>query len=612
MAASLTRLVIIGAKEPSHEKIVTLARVLDVDSPDHIFFFDGTEKTDTILSSAFRKDDSSIYGYATKHTEAIVTRDVVATDRNRMKLLGDSGIKVGLDYATPDFDSMTDIDIANWYRRDEIAEDRRKAEQKETQQQPTKLTIDDLISFAASGDITNGDEENEGEDEPETDIGDISAAEIQFDDKAADDAEAILESVLGDTQARTEKAKREQEKREQQRRAQERKRAAQKPTSKHGDDKKPSRPHDKIEPQPKKRGFITRATGSTPPYLRALSPAERAAQDYVVKVQNIMAAVAFSGGEPGSRGKIIFVTSGKGGTGKTTVSWCLAAAFAAYYAATGRKDAVCLVEADYRSPKFQRKLNIPNTMSINNIARTLTSNDEIALVKDEVRSIISSNLFYDTDYDINYLACAYETEDVIDTNQMTSAIVQSVKYLANTGATVIIDGGIFSEKSYSLLDSMIVSVLAHDIIVVGDATSVDETDRTLRILATGGTRGRYTSSQQQRVAIDGIRVVMNRANLKSGQVQEFQNAVSPFKVIAALPDVPDLSPANQSVLTQCFVKYLPKGVQRALVNRMGQSLRDLGFSGSVAVFRNAKNGNGNDYEVRPNLFVRLFGNFLRK
>ena len=178
-----------------------------------------------------------------------------------------------------------------------------------------------------------------------------------------------------------------------------------------------------------------------------------------------MAAVAFSGGEPGSRGKIIFVTSGKGGTGKTTVSWCLAAAFAAYYAATGRKDAVCLVEADYRSPKFQRKLNIPNTMSINNIARTLTSNDEITLVKDEVRSIISSNLFYDTDYDINYLACAYETEDVIDTNQMTSAIVQSVKYLANTGATVIIDGGIFSEKSYSLLDSMIVSVLAHDIIV---------------------------------------------------------------------------------------------------------------------------------------------------
>ena len=71
MAASLTRLVIIGAKEPSHEKIVTLARVLDVDSPDHIFFFDGTEKTDTILSSAFRKDDSSIYGYATKHTEAV-------------------------------------------------------------------------------------------------------------------------------------------------------------------------------------------------------------------------------------------------------------------------------------------------------------------------------------------------------------------------------------------------------------------------------------------------------------------------------------------------------------------------------------------------------------
>lgn len=620
----LRRLVIVGAERPQPSKVSAIARVIDVDDPSHIYFFTGRESSTDILTTAFRRDPSNPSGYATSDTEVIVTTQVTATSKLRMKNLAARGINVRTDLDVPHFDVLSDVEILTWYNRGIAPESDTEEEHPHDAQQVTSHDL--LLALAGEQDdgVDNTTSVEDGvsqsvegsssplpahhgtaEDPSQVAADDVeqTVSRILSDNHPAPDDNALGQAINHDSGVTDN-------------------RVASGTTcsdDRHGREQKSGRSRRETSPDTmttrslvrrKSTAFIERAD-SIPGFMRNLTHSERVEHIHEVERQKIMAMV-FTGGDASSKGKVIFVTSGKGGTGKTTVSWSLAAALSILSQTSDMVNNVYLIEGDFRSPKLQQKLDIPREKSINNIARKLAvyeDNGETISPR-EVQNTIVDNIYHDDKYGINYLVCNYGLDDSVDPDKIILAITYAIKLIANRGGTVVVDGGILGEANNSMLDDIIVNRLANNVIVVADASSVAEAHRALAILA--GSHGGGVKKSVQKITQQGVRLVLNRADLRSTQVEDFQQYSEPYRVIAALPEIPSLSPYRQKIGTKAFVAYLPTQFQRALVNRMGQSLRWLGYKGSQSVFSGKKPDNTESYNEKTSFWVRMFHKMLRK
>lgn len=293
-------------------------------------------------------------------------------------------------------------------------------------------------------------------------------------------------------------------------------------------------------------------------------------------------------------GRIILVTSGKGGVGKSLVAAGMATALSLARARDkidnpgSSSSKVWLIESDFNSPKLCATYNTKNK-HLGNIADAL-ADKERALNNDSIIRIIEENVCVDKDTGVNVLACP-ELGSTSASSKIPHAISTAIKYASDRGGDVIIDHGNLTDGEYSDLDYLLSMKMAHRIVLVTDMGCIKETRNVIDLLTEQTTRKNGLA----------ISIVLNRS--REQQFYAAEDFLAPYEIIGMLPPVPHLQPEN-SMTGRTDFKQVPKDVQKAIIDRCGFMISKLGYNDLKKYF-SGKSLTFSTKRAKENIFKRI-------
>lgn len=177
---------------------------------------------------------------------------------------------------------------------------------------------------------------------------------------------------------------------------------------------------------------------------------------------------------PSNHGYCLMVTSGFGGSGKTTLSYYSAHTTAMALRRAHSDMGVILIEADYMNPKLQNRLDIPAGRDLSGLVQLLEkirSGEITSQEREEAFYATMDNIVVPTDHGFSVLASPYDTTSTASPEMLEDALVKAVMWAQRReGMFVIVDAHIlgFAQGAYLNLVEM-----ANSIVIVTDAMGLE-------------------------------------------------------------------------------------------------------------------------------------------
>lgn len=286
---------------------------------------------------------------------------------------------------------------------------------------------------------------------------------------------------------------------------------------------------------------------------------------------------------PADKGRIVMVSSGKGGVGKSLVSSGLAISLALGKAQERRTNPgtsssrTWLVESDYNSPQMSLAFGT-GKKDIGRVAELISDNKRNTVTVADIRKSVEENGHYDSDTGVTVLACPNLSTGRSSKN-IPRAIVLAVRYISEIcGDDVIIDHGNLTTGEYSDVDLFLSMRIAHRVVVVGNMGCLPETQSVLSLL----TQNNGGGSLKPR-AYPSVSVVLNSA--RKQQYYLAQDKLRPFNIINVIPPIDALKPENST--GEEHLNDMPNDVRKAIIDRCGIMLPKLGFESMRRYFSGA-------------------------
>lgn len=300
------------------------------------------------------------------------------------------------------------------------------------------------------------------------------------------------------------------------------------------------------------------------------------------------------------QGRIVLVTSGKGGVGKSMISNGMAAALSlarakdAQLSGGARHSRTILLESDVNSPQLATAYKIISK-HVGNVANVLALRGQMD--RANVIAAIEDNLYIDESTGVYILACPQLTERIDSHKYIPMAIVSAARYLSEKGDDVIIDHGNLTLGAYSSFDEVLSRKLAHRVVVVSNMGCIAETQAVLDSLT-----DKNVGSPR---ALASISVVLNSAGEQQFLVA--QDQVKPFRIVAYVPALDALKPENL-IGSPSYLPNVDKETRRQIISRCGLVLKETGYS-NVARFFDPQAGKPGYVPGAgaKKMFGRLFG-----
>ena len=274
-------------------------------------------------------------------------------------------------------------------------------------------------------------------------------------------------------------------------------------------------------------------------------------------------------------GRVILVTSGKGGVGKSIVANGMAMSLALARAANlaenpGANDSTTwLIESDWNSPKLCESYQT-GRKHLGNVAAILAT-DEGGANADMLRQAIVENTFIDEETGLHILACPpLGPNNTNNSKAMGYAIIKAIDYAVKNNGSVIVDHGNLTAGVYSSFDNMLSTKIAHRVVVVADMGCLPETQSILSMLTQKGGQSRSTVQDVMTVS-----VVLNKA--REEQYYIAQDRLKPFEIIQRIPPLADLQPENIIGQGRTGLNNASDDVKRSIIARCGIILTKLGY-----------------------------------
>lgn len=274
-------------------------------------------------------------------------------------------------------------------------------------------------------------------------------------------------------------------------------------------------------------------------------------------------------------GRVILVTSGKGGVGKSIIANGMAMALSLARAANlaenpGANDSTTwLIESDWNSPKLCEAYQT-GRKHLGNVAAILTT-EEGGASADKLRQAIIENTFIDEETGLHILACPPLGPNNPSNSKMIGyAILRAIDYAVKNNGSVIVDHGNLTAGVYSSFDNILSTKIAHRVVIVADMGCLPETQSILSMLTQRGGQSRSTVQDVMTVS-----VVLNKA--REEQYYMAQDRLKPFEIIQRIPPLADLQPENILGQGRTGLNNASDDVKRSIIARCGVILTKLGY-----------------------------------
>lgn len=274
-------------------------------------------------------------------------------------------------------------------------------------------------------------------------------------------------------------------------------------------------------------------------------------------------------------GRVILVTSGKGGVGKSIIANGMAMALSLARAANlaenpGANDSTTwLIESDWNSPKLCEAYQT-GRKHLGNVAAVLAT-EEGGASADKLRQAIIENTFIDEETGLHILACPPLGPNNPSNSKMIGyAILRAIDYAVKNNGSVIVDHGNLTAGVYSSFDNILSTKIAHRVVIVADMGCLPETQSILSMLTQRGGQSRSTVQDVMTVS-----VVLNKA--REEQYYMAQDRLKPFEIIQRIPPLADLQPENILGQGRTGLNNASDDVKRSIIARCGVILTKLGY-----------------------------------
>lgn len=306
-------------------------------------------------------------------------------------------------------------------------------------------------------------------------------------------------------------------------------------------------------------------------------------------------------------GRVILVTSGKGGVGKSIVANGMAMALSLARAANlaenpGANDSTTwLIESDWNSPKLCEAYQT-GRKHLGNVAAVLATEEGGANVE-KLRQAIAENTFVDEETGLHILACPPLGPNNPSNSKMIGyAILRAIDYAVKNNGSVIVDHGNLTAGVYSSFDNILSTKIAHRVVVVADMGCLPETQAILSMLTQKGGQSRSTVQDVMTVS-----VVLNKA--REEQYYIAQDRLKPFEIIQRIPPLSDLQPENIIGQGKTGLNNASDDVKRSLIARCGVILTKLGYEDLRRYFSTKKKSYNKKSTQRRGLIRRISDRF---
>lgn len=278
-----------------------------------------------------------------------------------------------------------------------------------------------------------------------------------------------------------------------------------------------------------------------------------------------------------SGGKIIMVTSGKGGVGKTMVAAGLASSIALSKAkdmATGRVNRTSntwLIESDYTSPQMSVAFRTGDK-HLGHLADHLADRNRTHKATDSaaIRQLIEENIHIDKETGLRVIACPTIVNSNVDVEHIPLAILMAVQYANSLGDDVIIDHGNLTRAEYSDLDKVLATELAHYVLIVTTAGSSTTAWSVAKMLTQGA------GSSIRKLRLEQVMIVLNKVTRQ--QADFVSQSLRPYIIGMTIPPINALREENTRD-GDVSLHSMPVNVQKAIINRCGLMLvNKLGYA----------------------------------
>ena len=621
MAEKINRVIFIGFPASNKNELTpsTLKMIMDVFSvnDNQIYLFPEGTRPEDIVGKSFTIDKSKEFGYDIGNSICVVSNGVPSDYRLRIERLNNIGIAVRSGYDHIDFEEVNESEFTDWYKSgnfkkigtvdDHETDDENSGIFKILSESEHK-TLDEKMNEVTGGEdiskdiesIVDKEEAPFSGDEGSDDVEPTPGVEEEYQDDGDDDD--IIASVIRERK-RIAKMKKEEE----DRKASSSKEAEKQLAPLKGVDEFSDKANSLEREAESAVEQIFSNDGKRRTYKDHLSSEARAIQEVMEsskkKFGNIAdEKVVSEGGDMNyinrNKGRIVLVTSGKGGVGKSTVAEGMASSLSLARAKqrinnpSANASRTWLIESDYNSPQLALAYKT-RSKHLGNVAEIVASGGK-GVESSAVRKAIEDNAHIDPETGVHILACP-PLSSKMSSKEIPYAIILAVKYASDNGDDVIIDHGNLTTGEYSELDHVLSMSMAHRVVVVCNMGCIPETQSTLSLLC-----DKESSSAVTPRPILSVSVVLNSA--LNDQYFVAQDELNPFEILNIIPPI-DALRAENSMTGNTYLKEQSIEIKKAIIDRCGVIMTKIGYDGMKAYFPTGLSG----YSVenkRSQSFVR--------
>ena len=316
----------------------------------------------------------------------------------------------------------------------------------------------------------------------------------------------------------------------------------------------------------------------------------------------------------GSKGRIILVSSAKGGQSKSTVAWAMWAGLTQARIQSGETDKqTWLIETDYNSPLLKYVMpDIRDGQDLGGLARMIMRARESThteLTNGDLLQAIIREFSYVDERTGGRVIVAPVGRSNIPEKYFKIAIVEAVRAISESGDAIILDGGIFDIRSSQDVEISLAYRIAHHTVIATTPAAAGPSRQLARTLTSQNDAVPFSP-----LAKSNVRVILSQATRDKADslINDF---FPPINVDAVIPQIPDLLPGNCEV-TENGVSHISleaPAVQEAVIIRASRVLVACGYTDYEKYFTpNAIGATGRSESNRKKTFGERIGELFSR